>query len=224
MKKQIFAIVLITVLIVGLFAACGKKYMVYTDEDGVAHALLTDAEGNTMVNDFGQLVAGVTDDSGKLVTDADGNYETRAVAFPSVVIYDSTYETPDFKLTVPERIWSVSEDGLAKKDSELRVEISAAPEPKSLDEQAKQNEQFITLLKENGVDIETETQRFRLQNGVEVLQYTLDIKNEDGSLNEHREIFSFQCDDTMYTFSATEPEAERGTVSYIDLLNMIKFR
>ncbi len=224
MKKQIFAIVLVTVLIVGLFAACGKKYMVYTDEDGVAHALLTDTEGNTMVNDFGQLVAGVTDDRGKLVTDADGNYETRAVAFPSLVIYGSTYETPDFKLTVPERLWSVSESGLTKKDSEIRVEIGAAPEPTSLDEQAELNEQFIALLKKNGVEVNAESQRFRLQNGVEVLQYSVDINSETESLKEHREVFSFRCNETMYTFTAIEPEAERGTVSYIDLLNMIKFR
>lgn len=224
MKKQVFAILLATLLILTTFAACGKKYLVYTDKDGVKHALLTDAEGNTMVNAFGQLVVGVTDKNGKLSKDVDGNYETRAVEFPSVVVNGSTYETPDFKLTVPERLWSVSETGLTKNDSEIRVEIGGAPQPETLEAQAEANENFIALLKSNGVAVESTSEYFNLQSGVEVLHYSLDIQSEDESLAGHREVFTFQCDDTMYTFSAIEPEAEKGSVNYIDLLNMIKFR
>lgn len=108
---------LATLLILMTFAACGKKYLVYTDQDGVEHPVLTDAEGNTMVNTFGQIVIGVTDSRGHLVTDENGENETRAIVFPSSISNKNVYEPPNFKWEVPEKIWYFDGNKLLKKDS-----------------------------------------------------------------------------------------------------------
>lgn len=224
MKKQVLAILLATLLILTTFAACGKKYLIYTDKDGVEHPVLTDAEGNTMVNEFGQIVVGVTDSHGNLVTDENGENETRAVVFPSVIAQNNVYETPDFKLTVPEGLWTVTESGLQKKGSEIQVEISAYQQPDNLEQQEQQNDSFLQYLQTHNMKVEATKETIALQNSISVLHYSVKHYDEEDNLTQGQEIYYFQRGDTIYAFVATEPADEIGTVRYVDILNMIKFR
>ncbi|MEG1845793.1 MAG: hypothetical protein RR239_02720, partial [Oscillospiraceae bacterium] len=72
MKKQVVAIILVMVLVITTFAACGKKYKMFTDKDGVKHPMVIDGEGNTVRNPDGNIAVYQTDKNGEVVTDKDG--------------------------------------------------------------------------------------------------------------------------------------------------------
>ncbi len=223
MKKQVLAIIFATLLILSTFAACGKKYLLYTDSDGVTHPVLTDTEGNTMVNKFGQIVVGVTDSRGRLVTEENGEYETRGVVFPSSISKGNLYETPDFKWEVPADLWYFEGNTLHKKDSEIYVDISITTDKKSLAEMEEDFDKQLAEIDQSGIDITKN--RVQIAAGPMALYYTYDLKNENGELVQRREDVVFQvASGTIYRFLLVVPAAEAGSVSTQDLVNMIKFR
>lgn len=125
MKKSIIAIILCTALILTTFAACGKKYLTITDDDGVTHFLVTDDNGNTVINSDGNIAVFNTDKNGKEVTEKGGEIYTEGLSFPNAIIDSgkNIYETADFQWKLPED-WTLSELLLTKKDSDTSVQIS----------------------------------------------------------------------------------------------------
>lgn len=115
MEKRIIAVVCILLLLVSILAACGKKTTM--EIDGVEYAIVTDDEGNTVVNDAGDIVVYVTDANGEYMTDANGEKQTNVVDFPDKVIGDMTVETSDYKFTMPLKGWSMSSRGLFIQDN-----------------------------------------------------------------------------------------------------------
>lgn len=226
MKKQVLAIMLATLLILMTFAACGKKYLVYTDQDGVEHPVLTDAEGNTMVNEYGQIVIGVTDARGHLVTDENGENETRAVVFPSSISGKNVYETPNFKWEVPEKIWYFDGDKLLKKDSAVYADISIASDYETLAElEEGMDKQLEAMVSQANGQITSEKSKWVIEAGPNALQYNYEIKDQDGNLHEQRtDIFFATADGTIYRLLFVLPATEADSVSFADLVNMIKFR
>lgn len=224
MKKQVLAILLATLLILTTFAACGKKYLVYTDADGITHPVLTDAEGNTMLNEYGQIVVGVTEKNGKLVTDANGEYETRAILFPSSIANGNVFETPHFKMTVPEKQWYFEDTTLYKKDSECYASIDSF-ENRTLQQSIETEKKILQQLEEEmGEQIRYEIQDFSLSVGVTVHSILFDMLDENGALIEVRQAYYFEVKDTLYKFLFVAPAAEADAVDFADMLNMIKFR
>lgn len=226
MKKQVLAILLATLLILTTFAACGKKYLIYTDKDGVEHPVLTDAEGNTMVNEFGQIVVGVTDSRGHLVTDENGENETRAIAFPSAIVKDNLYETANFKWEVPEKLWYFDGNTLHKKDSGVYVTVSTVTDYEDFAalEEGMDAQLESMLSKANG-QLTSEKSKWVIDAGPNALQYDYEIKDQDGNLYEQRtDIFFSTADGTIYRLLCVTPAAEADSVSFTDMVNMIKFR
>lgn len=223
MKKQVLAIILATLLILTTFVSCGKKYLVYTDPDGVEHPVLTDAEGNTMVNKFGQIVVGVTDSRGRLVTDENGENETRGVVFPSSISNGNLYETPDFKWEVPSDLWYFEGNTLHKKDSDIYLEVSIISEQESLAEVEESFDNQLSQMDQSRIAITKK--RVQIEAGPIAMYYTYDLKDENGELLQRREDVIFEvANGTIYRLLLVEPAAEAGSISTQDLVNMIKFR
>lgn len=114
MEKKIIAAVSVVILLVSVLAACAKKPPVIVTKEGMTFPLMTDSEGNTMVNKHGDLVVMVTGDDGKPIKNADGEYETAAVTFPDIIVGKLTVETSDFIMNYPKN-WVVNEDGSAHR-------------------------------------------------------------------------------------------------------------
>lgn len=128
MKKnsiiRIIAIVLVLVLAIVLFAMFFRqKKEVYVDADGYTHYLMLDDEGNTILNDNGNIVAYATDADGDMYKDEEGEYVTVAVDFPKSVIKERSVETPEYKLTMPEG-WVATEDGDFQLEDNSDVTVS----------------------------------------------------------------------------------------------------
>ena len=127
MEKKIIAIVValvvvVTAIIVTVVVSNNTKE-VYVDEDGVAHWLYKDEEGNTKLNADGDIVVYALDENGKRQKDENGEYIMASIDFPRKVISGNTLETPDYKLTLPKE-WKLKQSGIFVLEENENVKIS----------------------------------------------------------------------------------------------------
>lgn len=121
MEKKIIAIISVAVLLASVFTACGKKKPMISVGDN-EYPVATDSEGNTILNENGDVVIYVTDENGKYVKDDKGERETAAVTFPEMLVNDRTLETPYYRITMPEG-WSIDSNGKITKDGNDKMHI-----------------------------------------------------------------------------------------------------
>lgn len=100
-KKIIAVIAVVTIVFVSVFASCNKK-----DDDGVYAKnddfnLVTNENGEKVLNDDGELLVYATDEDGDLIKNDKGEYETLAQQFQPIED-DGVIEDYGFKLTLPE--------------------------------------------------------------------------------------------------------------------------
>lgn len=163
MQNKIIAVICVLLLLVTLFAACGKKVIIQ-GKNGQEYVAMTDEEGNTVLNQSGEIVVYVTDDRGKYVTDANGERQTNAVTFPDVAIGKDKIETADYVLAIPNG-WTAGEAGLIEKATEdaavfANAEVNCLgklPEGKNFDlfiaEQIATLEGLIAAMRESGAEV-----------------------------------------------------------------------
>lgn len=164
MHNKIIAVICVVLMLVTLFAACGKKVII-KGKNGEEYIAMTDDEGNTVLNDAGEIVVYVTDENGKYVEDANGERQTNAVTFPSLISDGKKVETADFILQVPEG-WKANETGLVEKTVSEDESVFANIEVVCLGELAEEqtfdafvNNQIMTLeqlavvMRESGADV-----------------------------------------------------------------------
>lgn len=114
MQKKIIAAAALVLALTLLFVACGKGPTITTAE-GYEYPLVTDEEGNTVVNENGDLVIYVTDENGKYVEDANGEPQTNSVTFPDQIVDGNKIETSLYTWSLPDG-WSFDGTGKAVKD------------------------------------------------------------------------------------------------------------
>lgn len=111
MKKRIviFAMVAIIAMSV-IFTACNKD--VYTDpSSGEEYILVTDENGEKVLNEDGELLVYVTDEDGKKVKDAEGNYETEVHGFVGQLENNGVVEDYAYYFTLPDGWKTVNDRG-----------------------------------------------------------------------------------------------------------------
>ena len=91
MSKKIIAVSLALFLIVTCFVACGKKYET-TKINGEEVILVTDENGQPVINENNELVALVTDRAGEVLTYENGENQTRYIGLQNALeIEDVAY-------------------------------------------------------------------------------------------------------------------------------------
>lgn len=135
MEKKIIAIALVMIMMIVVLVGCNKSE-VYVDEDGNEHLLALDEEGNTMLNDNGRIVVYATEADGEIKEDKDGEPITAVIDFPTMVVGKNSVETPDYKLSLPDK-WKSQDNGeFIYKENEnvsIKVEILELDEYETLD-------------------------------------------------------------------------------------------
>lgn len=120
-NKAIATICVALVFITALFVACGKDPTT-TLSGGEEYPLVTNEEGNTVVNSQGQIVVYATDADKNYVTNANGERQTAAVTFPNVIASKNYLETANFKMVFPDG-WTVDNSGIAFLNKNDKVSI-----------------------------------------------------------------------------------------------------
>ncbi len=149
-KKIIAVIAVVTVIFVSVFAACNKK-----DDDGIYIKnddlnLVTDENGEKVLNDDGGLLVYATDEDGDRIKDENGEYETRVQQFQPIED-DGVIEDYGFKFTLPEGWKSTKDFGYFEnpgKSQELEIGIAEY----TYDDYYNRNKDFYDQIKGQSID------------------------------------------------------------------------
>jgi hypothetical protein len=175
MKRNIIAVICLILAATFIFAACTKKNPIYTDIEGKTHIAYTDENGETVTNEYGDIVVVPTDESGNLITEENGELLTQTVEHRKIDVNGKKVETVAYSMTVPEGWVLNSElDSYAqfkpdKDGSTVTMDINYSPY--SYDEALKSAENLIKYFNENVPTV--------IENGKEEIT----IKNGDGEIS-----------------------------------------
>ncbi len=113
MNKKIIAVALAILTIATIFTGCskhGKK----VELNGKEYIMVTDEEGNTVLNDEGNFLAVVTDEDGKVIKGDDDEPQTYVIQM-SDHITDDYIQGKDYKIMAPKG-WTPDLLGRVTKD------------------------------------------------------------------------------------------------------------
>ncbi len=117
MSKKIVAISLALVLIVTCFVACGKKYET-TKINGEEVILVTDENGEPVINENNELIALVTNRAGEVLTYADGENQTRYIGLDDALDLEGVAYGKHYKFNILKGWELGASDKLNKKDTD----------------------------------------------------------------------------------------------------------
>ncbi len=167
MEKKIIAIALVLVLMVTALVGCSKKYET-TKLNGKEYLLVTDDEGNTVINDKNQVAAVVTDEDGEIITYENGEQQTYQVQLYGPVVVDGAARGTNYKINIPQGWTAIDGDKISKDKTEDNCYIQFA--------------KVIEFDKDNNLDTyleKIETQNKQLVSGFEKEGYTLTVDESD---------------------------------------------
>ncbi len=114
MSKKIIAVSLALFLIVTCFVACGKKYET-TKINGEEVILVTDKNGDPVINKNNELIALVTDKAGEVLTYANGEDQTRYIVLQNALEIKGVAYGEHYKMNVLDG-WTISTGDTINKD------------------------------------------------------------------------------------------------------------
>ena len=100
MNKKILALALAIVFIATAFTAC-KKGPELTEINGKEYPLVTNADGETVINDENQIAVLVTDRNNEVLTYADGENQTHWVQISGPLVIEDRIQTKNYSLAIP---------------------------------------------------------------------------------------------------------------------------
>lgn len=153
MSKKIIAISLALLIMVVGFVGCGKKDTV--NINGKDYYVMTDEDGEAVINDKNQAVGLVTDESGEIVTYEDGEPQTYYIK-----IFDS-YEQNEYAYGEHYKLpllkgWSIGAGDRITKDGtdgKTYIELAKIKEFKTVDGEKETFNDYITEVDANNKQI-----------------------------------------------------------------------
>lgn len=209
MNKKIIAVSLVIIMITVFFAACGKDkgYKLDVDNDGFTHAYATDAEGNTVLNDNGDIIVYQTEKNGEIARDAEGNKIENILEMPPVVLLKHGCETKDFILNFDDS-WTRGEDNkyIKNGDKAIYIEIKEkyvcqGDEKIDLDGTVQRDIDYNNSLLESMGDYAKYEYGYVEINGIKMHQQTFLLKGNDGNLINDSTVYNFIIGKRLYEVS-----------------------
>lgn len=213
MEKKIIAIVSVVILLASVLTACGKVKTI-TLKEGQEYPLATDKEGNTIVNDDGNLVVYVTDENGKYVKDENGERQTNAVTFPEIIVNGSTLETSDYIMTFPKG-WEIDDEGVARKKGKEKTffiisNLGALQNGKSFDayfDENKPTTEIIEKIKEKNPSSTVSVESAVLTSKkLDCRICKTKIVNEEESVTVYTNVFYFMFNNELYKIESSSQD------------------
>lgn len=228
MEKRIIAVVCVLILLVTTLVACGKKATIQVKE-GNSYELVTDDEGNTLINADGDIVIYATDENGKYIKDSNGEKQTAAVTFPDVVVNKNIFQTAKYTMTFPED-WTCSKYGVGTKDSNSDVTLKVAnigdmSENETIDsfadEQLQSTTPLIESLKEKYPNAQLNTGSAYLTNKMLYSRiFELKLIDADNNLSYYQKCIWFEYEGDKYAVEYV-CNAENSYDETFDVINWV---
>ncbi len=228
MSKKIIALALVLVLVATVFTACGEKYRVEKIA-GNEHAVMTDEEGNVVIDPDKGVQAIVTDRDGEIVTYENKEPQTYWVSIPNYFVADGVYHSSIYTMKTIDG-WDMLDSGIMeKKDSEGKCTIKCSAVIEKDYEEAslldwlvlrdKRNAEAKPLYEEKGYKVTVEKKEVTVS-GTAMVHYKEVIYNPDGSLANYSETLYFQLG--SYDKYSIQYSSQEG-VGYNDKFDFIDF-
>lgn len=146
-KKIIAGMAAVTLLFVGVFAACQKEEeeekRTYIEKN--EYPFVTDENGEKLYNENGEFIVYVTDENGKKVKDKNGEYETVNQQFQPIED-KGVFEDYGYKIKLPAG-WSVADDAGSFVNKVKKQEVQIDAVDKSYEEYYKLSKDLYKQLK-----------------------------------------------------------------------------
>ena len=234
-KIKIYAVLLsVTSLTAALLGACGKsgdknadlvfkkngKIYYRLNEGDDAYELVTDGNGETVVDENGNMLW--------KVTDADGNDQTHPVSFPAYINDGRTVSCQEFSITLPKgwsntgnlKVMLRSSDGTKGIDYQL-MENDEERTYKGTDVVAELEELLAPQIEEGKLVIEKEDVQIA---GRDALKVTMEVTEEDGGKIFSENYYLDHPQGCMF-FSCLDEDAKKpGSFDFKAILDTIDFR
>ena len=206
MSKKIIAVSLALFMIVTCFVACGKKYET-TKINGEEVILVTDENGEPVINENNELIALVTDSAGEVLTYSNGEDQTRYITLKDALEITGVAYGENYKMNILEG-WELGADSkLYKKDTDNKCYISVTKNSSfsvdntiddyfvKLDEQ---DEQLKEGFKTQGYDYVVEKKPITVDkyNG---WHYTYRVTDNEGKIIHYAENYYFIVLKTLHS-------------------------
>ena len=207
MQKKIVAVSLVILMVALLLASCGNKYLM-GEINGVERPLVTDAEGNTEIDDEGKIAVYVTDAKGNIQYDANGNPQKNYYKLPEKMVNGQTLETLDYKFTMPKG-WTLKDDGTFYKDGTddkcyvNLVKDTTLGEFQTFEsfiaEKEATQQQVIETFKQQYPDTTMVITNGNLTDGKEVVFFTYTMKDSSGAIIHYATSAYVNIDKAIYS-------------------------
>lgn len=241
MNKKIIAVFCIVILMASIFSACGNKgYLLAKDENGIEHAYVTDKNGETVLNEDGNIRVYETDVNGKIVKDEKGNPKENAVEKPSVSVNkDGSVTTGIFTLPVIDGWEGVDTGRLVKKGTNENCYILAEYQTNETEDSTfvlmtdkviTDNKTILDAInngdyKDEGIaKAEMKTDRFKYQ-GYDAMNLSFTVFDNGTKVIHHAEALYFVTDDgSVYVvnYACLDGEGYDSSFNFLDWANKIE--
>ena len=227
MSKKIIALSLALILIVTCFVACGKKYET-TKINGEEVILVTDENGNPIINEKNEVVVLVTDRAGEVLTYANGEDQTRYISLQNALEIKGVAYGEHYKMNVLDgwiigngdklikdktdgkcyiQFLDVHTLGMNEKFDEVFAETDKANKEMF---DVLNDEEALKKLAETNPEVEkyiggkatNETKSIQLTDEAYPCRvYTAKIVDKDGNIVHYVETYYFLVDNTIYSIN-----------------------
>ena len=151
MSKKITVSVLALLLVcTSLFAGCSKKGGYIDPISGDEMEIVTDAEGNNVLSEDGELIVYTKDENGEYVTDENGENVTHVQFFAGQVESNGVVEDYAYKIKTPDG-WNFIGDGKFKNKNET-IEVAVSISKYTLAKEKEINNLIAEGIESNGGD------------------------------------------------------------------------
>ena len=215
-KKIISVLIVATILFMCVFAACGKESLYASDDD---YQFVTDANGEKVLDEDGQLLVYVTNEKGKYVTEKNGEKATQGQQFVPLK-NDNVVEDYGFKITLPEG-WDVNEtkvNSFSNKDKKMECDITIVRY--FYDDYYNLNKQTFETIEKQGVTVTWEDNIDLGDSFKNACRFTM---SKDGAKSV---LYFFENSGNVYKilFTGEDVTEEVMTLSTVEFCKAIQFK
>ncbi len=222
MNKKYFAVFLLFIFVLSVFAACIKANpgIIITGSDGKTRVLATNDNGETMTDSAGNIIIVMTDAKGKAARDKNGDQVTQKVSPPNYYIYNKVIEGPKFSVAIPEG-WEQSDaSNIRLKKTSTNAELNLMVEDGQTLAQVKDAvEEFMDKAAAEDPDAVFKVETIKLC-GVSATMYLYDSEKYTARMV----FYVLEKNGTDFLFQGAVGNEYKESVDFESVINTIKFK
>ncbi len=216
-SRKITVSVLALVLVVAcIFAGCTKKGEYENPATGDKYEIVTDADGNKVLSDDGELLVYAKDENGEYVTDESGEKVTQVQGFIGQLEENGVVEDYAYKLAVPDG-WEFAGNGKFKNKKSATTEVVVSISKNTFAREIKIGNMIVNELQSKDFECSYEEQHFDV---IDEDGMILKIKSDEGIVS----FAEFMKEGNLFNVRIVTPDVDSADNILNTFLSAITFK